>query len=386
MRVGVLFIGLRGATASTVVGTVAQATERDRARFLLSEEIAQAGVPLAGCEDLAFGGWDTFRESWAQTFERHGVLHGEQRAAAVRAAERAIELPALALAEDHPAMTGEAGAGVAGREALVRLREDIRGFRRQVEADLLVVVNLGGPARLPPASRWPRDAASFVEALERGVFRSSAPYYFAAAILEGAAVVDYTASETLEIPGLVALAEENRVPLAGRDGSTGQTLQKSVLAAMFRARRLDVEGWYSTNILGNHDGLVLQDERFVDVKRRDKTDLLDVILGYEVKSHLVDIRYFAPHGDNKEAWDAVELRGWCGSRARVRIDWHGSDSMLAAPAIVDLVRLMAHARHSGARGLQTHLGVFFKHALGTEERRFLSLHRKLLEHYSIPLP
>jgi myo-inositol-1-phosphate synthase len=170
-----------------------------------------------------------------------------------------------------------------------------------------------------------------------------------------------------------------KTPLAGRDGSTGQTLMKSVLAETFHTRRLDVRGWYSTNILGNHDGLVLQDERFADTKKIDKTALLSEIVGYPVDDHIVDIRYYRPAGDEKEAWDAIDFEGWYGCRGSLRINWRCSDSLLAAPAIIDLVRFMAHALATGAVGIQGHLGVFFKYALGTRERRYLQLARALAE-------
>jgi myo-inositol-1-phosphate synthase len=219
-----------------------------------------------------------------------------------------------------------------------------------------------------------------MEALASNQFRTAAPYYFAAALLEGAAIADYTASATLEIPGLIALAQEQRCPVAGRDGSTGQTLLKSVLAETFATRRLRVRGWYSTNILGNHDGLVLQDERYADVKRYDKTALLEQILGYPIASHLVDVRHYLPAGDEKEAWDAIDFEAWYGGRGQLRLDWRCSDSLLATPPILDLIRFLAHAKRTGVSGLLPAMGVFFKPPLGTSERRYLHLFRALSEY------
>lgn len=375
-RIGALIVGLRGATASTIVATACPSDQEERKRFLITERLRASGMPLAALEDVVFGGWDVRRESWLETLARHEVIPAHRRAAiAARLEDQLSEWPGIALADDHASVTGETAAFLG--DALARLREDIRRFRVQEKVEHVVVLSLGAPAKLPPRSEWPNDAASMIAALESGAIRSAMPYYFAAAMLEGAAVVDYTASETLEMPGMVALAARERVPFAGRDGSTGQTLLKSVLAETFATRRLRVRGWYSTNILGNHDGLVLQDARYAEVKRHDKTALLEKILGYSVESHLVDIRYYLPAGDEKEAWDAIDFETWGGGRGQLRINWRASDSLLATPPILDLILLSAHARATGRTGVQTHLGMFFKNPLGTDERRYLHLAREL---------
>jgi myo-inositol-1-phosphate synthase len=367
MTVGVLLVGLRGATASTLVAT---AGAGGGARFLLSEAPWAAGLGLPRLDELRFGGWDTRRETWPETLRRHGVLEP-------RDLDDVWEAPAALLARDHAAATGEAQPDTSGATMLERLRADVSRFRADSGASQLVLVYLATPALLPPRPEWPRDADQLHAMLLAGGFASAAPYYLAAAMLEGAAVIDYTASPTLDMPGMIDLAARCRVPVAGRDGSTGQTLLKSVLAQTFATRRLTVAGWYSTNILGNHDGLVLQDERYVEVKRRDKTDLLEPILGYQVASHLVDIRHHLPAGDVKEAWDAIDFEGWHGCRGQLRIDWRCSDSLLAAPALIDLIRFSTHALRTGQRGIQQHLGMFFKHPLGTDERRYLELAARL---------
>jgi myo-inositol-1-phosphate synthase len=381
MKIGALIIGLRGATASTVVATTLAHRPEDAERFLVSETLRNSGLPLARLEDLVFGGWDTLREPWAATLARHGVLDPHRRTELAALIERSVsDWPGVALEDDHAAVTGE--APVSHRNILGRLRENIRTFRAEQNVEQVVVISLAAPAKLPPLETQPKTAEELLTALEREEVRSALPYYFAAAMLEGAAVVDYTASATLEMPSLLELAAREKVPYAGRDGSTGQTLLKSVLAETFQTRRLRVRGWYSTNILGNHDGLVLQDERYCDVKKHDKTALLEEILGYSVESHLVDIRYYLPAGDDKEAWDAVDFTTWFGGRGQLRINWRSSDSLLATPPILDLIRFMAHARATGATGVQTHLGAYFKHPLGTRERRYLHLARALAAHYA----
>jgi myo-inositol-1-phosphate synthase len=378
-KVGALIIGGRGATASTLIATALAPREGDEAKFLISEQPFAKSLELVGLSDLVWGGWDLTGESWAETLMRHGVLPPKPETIARLAAVR--EWAGVVLEQDHAAVTDEAQATKADGTAIVeRLRSQIRGFVRETGVEQVVMLNLGAPAKLPPSEVWPADERAFMGAIAAGLFRTAAPYYFAAAALEGVAIADYTASATLEIPGLLALAEGHGAPLAGRDGSTGQTLLKSVLADTFATRRLRVRGWYSTNILGNHDGLVLQDERYVDVKRYDKTALLEQILGYQIQSHLVDIRYYLPAGDEKEAWDAIDFEAWHGGRGQLRINWRCSDSLLATPPLLDLIRFLAHAKRRGHAGLQAALGVFFKHPLGTDERRYLHLARALEEY------
>lgn len=377
MKLAVMIVGVRGATASTLIATSMAPREGDVTRYLASEAARAAGLEVPAVEEIAWGGWDVRDETWAETVRRHGVLGDD----AIARLERVHVYDAVAFERDHAVVASETSATTAHGAAIVaRLRDDIRAFRAATGADRIVLVHLGTPAILPERSTWPETADAFLEAIERTAFASAPPYYTAAAIEEGVGVVDYTASPTLEIPGLVALARVRGVPLAGRDGSTGQTLLKSVLAEMFKTRRLRVRGWYSTNILGNHDGLVLQDDRFADTKRIDKTALLEQILEEPVESHIVDIRHYGPAGDVKEAWDAVDFEGWGGLQGSLRINWRACDSLLATPALIDLVRFTALAAAQGRSGLQTQLSAFFKYPLGTDERRYLHLARWLDTH------
>jgi myo-inositol-1-phosphate synthase len=172
------------------------------------------------------------------------------------------------------------------------------------------------------------------------------------------------------------------VPVAGKDGKTGQTMMKTVLAPAFRSRALTVEGWYSTNILGNRDGLALDDPDSLESKLQTKGSVLDSILGYAVEDHVVRIDYYRPRGDQKEAWDAIDLVGFLGQRMQVKVDFLCRDSILAAPLAIELARLTDLAQQRGQGGVQTHLGWFFKapmtpdgstpeHALHRQERVLL---------------
>src|SRR4029079_2271797 len=163
-----------------------------------------------------------------------------------------------------------------------------------------------------------------------------------------------------DVPALIEFADKNRVPLAGKDGKTGQTFIKSVLAAALKSRALKVEGWYSTNILGNRDGLALSNEDSLASKVKTKSSLLEDILGYEVEDHLVDIRYYRPRGDNKEAWDNIDISGFLGQPMQIKVNFLCKDSILAAPLAIEIARCLDLAKRRGGPGVQEQLSVFFK--------------------------
>jgi myo-inositol-1-phosphate synthase len=373
-----MIVGVRGATASTLIATAMRPRAGDAEKFLMSEEARRRGVSMIALDEIVWGGWDVIDERWEETLHRHGVLAPDPDL--VARLESVTAYPPIVFEVDHAAVVERVRPETGTAHVLARVRDQIRDFRRRHGVEQVVLLHLGAPAILPEPERWPADPDDLLLSMSRGELASAPVFYTVAAILEGCAIIDYTASATLEVEAIRELATGAGVPLAGRDGSTGQTLLKSVLAETFATRRLRVRGWYSTNILGNHDGFVLSDDRYAGVKRHDKTALLEPILGYEVESHLVDIRFYRPAGDEKEAWDAVDFETWHGGRGQLRIDWRASDSLLAAPALLDLVRFVVHAWRRGESGLLVHLGVFFKHALGTDERRYLRLARALWEH------
>ena len=171
------------------------------------------------------------------------------------------------------------------------------------------------------------------------------------------------------VPALNALAEANGVPVAGADGKTGQTLLKTVLAPAFAIRGLYVDGWYSTNILGNNDGKILDDPASNKTKVVSKQGVLDDILGYRVENHQVHIHYYKPRGDAKEAWDNIDIKGFLGEPMQIKVNFLCKDSILAAPLVLDLVRLLDHAKRMGERGIQRQLSVFFKSPYHTEGER-----------------
>jgi len=186
--------------------------------------------------------------------------------------------------------------------------------------------------------------------------------YFYVCAKDGIPFTNFTPSicAAAFVPALDKLAEENGCPYGGMDGKTGQTLLKTTLAPMFRVRDLKVEGWYSTNFLGNSDGLVLDDPGSNKTKVVSKASVLDSIVGYKVENHQVHIHYYKPRGDQKEAWDNIDIEGFLGEQMQMKINFLCKDSILAAPLVIDMVRLADAAKRKGESGIQRQLSLFFK--------------------------
>jgi len=390
-RVGMAVVGLGGAVATTAVAGLE----------MLRAGGDTAGLPLAGLEvdgrpveeatgmveysDLVVGGWDLDGSDLRKAAEQHGVLDHHQLAQAGPYLSSVIPWAAAGDADFCRNVTGGNVVLAETRRAQVdAVRADLVRFREEQQLDGLVLVNLASTERWPDPTA---PALQSVEAFEAGLDaddRSITPsmVYAYAAIAEGVGYVNFTPSLAADVPALVELAEQREVPVAGKDGKTGQTMMKTVLAPAFRSRALTVEGWYSTNILGNRDGLALDDPDSLESKLQTKGSVLDSILGYAVEDHVVRIDYYRPRGDQKEAWDAIDLVGFLGQRMQVKVDFLCRDSILAAPLAIELARLTDLAQQRGQGGVQTHLGWFFKapmtpdgstpeHALHRQERVLL---------------
>jgi myo-inositol-1-phosphate synthase len=200
--------------------------------------------------------------------------------------------------------------------------------------------------------------------------------YAYAAIAEGVPYGNFTPSLAADTPALIEFAEKQHVPIAGKDGKTGQTFIKSVLAPAFKARALKVDGWYSTNILGNRDGLALSDEDSLASKIKTKSSLLEDILGYDVEDHIVDIRYYRPRGDNKEAWDNIDVSGFLGQQMQLKVNFLCKDSILAAPLAIEIARCLELAQRRGHGGIQEQLSVFFKLPMSKSKAPEQAFHRQ----------
>jgi myo-inositol-1-phosphate synthase len=248
------------------------------------------------------------------------------------------------------------------RAAVEQIRGDLDRFQQEQQLDRMVVVNLASTERVPDA-----DAVSLasVEAFERGLDAddpaiSPAMLYAYAAIEHDTPYANFTPSVAADVAPLSELARRRNVPIAGKDGKTGQTMMKTVIAPALRQRALHVDGWFSTNILGNSDGLALNDPKSLQSKLNTKTDLLGSLMGYPVEDHVVMIHYYRPRGDDKEAWDNIDITGFLGQRMQLKINFLCKDSVLAAPLVIEIARVLDLARQRGDGGVQEQLGIFFK--------------------------
>jgi myo-inositol-1-phosphate synthase len=249
-----------------------------------------------------------------------------------------------------------------------RLKQDILAFKQRYPHANSVLINL-----LPAAPR--RNFNQFVDLSQ--LYSELAPEdlpdlpYIIAAILAGVPIVNFTPNE-IEIPIVVKEAVKQGVPMSGRDGKTGQTYLKVVLASALKARNLIVDGWYSLNILGNQDGKNLMDPHRAAGKLSNKTDILDDIMEYQVgerygvSSHKVQIDYYPPRGDAKEAWDVIDFLGVFGLPMSLRLNLQGRDSVLAAPLVLDLARWMIVLQRAGRSGPVPELAFYYKQPVGHE--------------------
>lgn len=361
-RVGVLVVGMGGAVATTAAAGI---------EMLRAGSNDMAGLPLAGVgasgiaayRNLHFAGWDLNSENLEGAVREHRVLDRDQAELVGPALSRMTPWPAVGSVDFCRNVDGgNKIAATSHRHAVDIIRENIRTYRQTSGIDNLVMINLASVERWPDKNS---NALRTIEGFEQGLDSSDpvispAMIYAYAAIAEGVPYGNFTPSLAADIPALTAMAERENVPVAGKDGKTGQTFIKTVLAPAFRARSLYVEGWFSTNILGNRDGLALKNKDSLESKLNTKGSVLDDILGYPVEDHLVDIRYYKPRGDNKEAWDNIDLVGFLGQKMQMKVNFLCRDSILAAPLVIEIARVLDLARQRGKGGIQEQLGVFFK--------------------------
>jgi len=371
--VGVCIVGSNGAVATTVIAGVAlmkkglvpregMITEGDGLNKVVSDM-----VPL---EDLVFGGWDLRADNAYEAAISHGVVprplldQVKDELTAIR------PWPTVASSKFLHSMGGKNLVATANfREELKVLGDQIEAFKREHNLTRLVMVNLSSTEKFCEIDDVHRTVEAFEAGLDASDSRiSPAMKFLYLACKLGMSHCNFTPSRSM-VPALRKLSEQSGVPIAGEDGKTGQTLLKTVLAPAFAIRELRVEGWFSTNILGNNDGLVLNDPASNKTKVLSKQSVLDDILGYEVEDHQVHIHYYRPRGDAKEAWDNIDLVGFLGERMQLKLDFLCKDSILAAPLVLDLVRLLDLAHRRGDRGIQKQLSLFFKSPYHVESER-----------------
>lgn len=360
-RLGVWLIGARGAVATTtIVGATALRLAQTRAVGLVTETPPLSAAPLAALDSLVFGGHDIADVPLVKA--AHALCRdvGPLNLQLVRALDD--ELAAVdAHLRPAPDLAGRAPAH------FVRdVQQDLAAFREATGARRVVMVNVATTEPLPPAELAGLDLAGLARALEsRDARLPVSALYAYAALAAGVPYVNFTPSVGASLPALEELARARGVPHAGRDGKTGETLLKSALAPMFRMRHLEVKSWVGFNVLGNADGLALSDPTTAASKTESKSRVVPAILGYEPFT-LVRIDYVPTLGDWKTAWDLIQFEGFLGTPMTLQLTWQGSDSALAAPLVLDLVRFVDLAAARGERGGLAHLGFFFKSPVACE--------------------
>ncbi len=326
-------------------------------------------VSLAGLDDLVFGGWDIFPDNAYEAALRAGVLERELLHE-LRDELRAIE-PMKAVFQQQwvKKLNGDhIKRGESKMDLAEQLMDDIRRFRSDNGCDRLVAVWCGSTEVYREATEVHASLAAFEDGLRSSHDDISPSQIYAYACIKlGVPYANGAPNMSADIPALLELARKTETPVAGKDFKTGQTWMKTVLAPGLKARLLGLEGWYSTNILGNRDGEVLDDPESFKSKEVTKLGVLDHILQpekypdlYEGFSHVVRINYYPPRGDNKEGWDNIDIRGWLGYPMQIKVNFLCRDSILAAPIVLDLALFMDFASRAKMHGIQEWLSFYWK--------------------------
>jgi len=326
-------------------------------------------VPLAAMEDLVFGGWDIFPDNAYEAALKAGVLPNEQIEAVKDFLIGIKPMPAVFDQKWVKKIDGpNKKKGASWMELAEQLRADLRAFKQEHGCDRLVMVWCASTeVFLKPGPA--HDSIASLEQAMRQNDPTIAPsmVYAYAAIMEGVPFANGAPNLTVDIPALVELARREGVPIGGKDFKTGQTLMKTILAPGFKSRMLGVSGWFSTNILGNRDGEVLDDPDSFKTKEESKLSVLDTVLQpqlypelYGDLYHKVRINYYPPRADNKESWDNIDIFGWLGLPMQIKVNFLCRDSILAAPIVLDLALFMDMAKRAGLKGIQEWLSFYFK--------------------------
>ena len=383
-KLGVLCVGL-GAVASTFIAGV-ELTRRGLAKPTGS--LTQMGtirlgkrtegraplikefVPLARLEDLVFGAWDPVPDDAFESCLHCGVLDKHEHVLPIKDFLSSIK-PMPAAFDQHYVKKLEGSnvkQGKNKKDLAEQLRKDIRDFKAKHGCDRLVIVWCASTEIFITPGPAHQTLAAFEKAMETND-PSIAPsmLYAYAAIMEGVPFANGAPNLTCDIPAIEQLAKDKGVAIGGKDFKTGQTMLKTVLSPMFKARMLGVSGWYSTNILGNRDGEVLDDPESFKTKEESKLGVLEHILQpqlypelYGEIYHKVRINYYPPRGDNKEGWDNIDIFGWCGYPMQIKVDFLCRDSILAAPLVLDLAIFFDLAQRAKLSGIQEWLSFYFK--------------------------
>jgi myo-inositol-1-phosphate synthase len=325
-------------------------------------------VPLADLDDLVFGGWDIFRDDCYTAAKKAGVLDVNLLEKLKSSLKKIKPLKGVFHRDYVKNLEGNHIKWGNRWKMAEKLIEDIRKFKKENNCQRLVMIWCASTEVYMKPHKVHNSLKNFENALKKdSKFISPSMIYAYAAIKEGIPFANGSPSLTCDIPALVELAKITKTPIAGKDFKTGQTLLKTIIAPGLKARMLGLRGWFSTNILGNRDGKVLDDPGSFKTKEKSKLSVLEHILQphlypelYGKIHHQVRINYYPPSGDNKEAWDNLDIFGWLGYPMQIKINFLCRDSILAAPLVLDLVLFLDLAKRAGLYGIQEWLSFYFK--------------------------
>ena len=382
-KLGVLLVGLGAVSTTTIAGVCAirkglappigsltqMGTIRLGKRTESRTPRIKDFVPLASLDDIVFGGWDIFEADCYAAARTAGVLEASQLDQVRSELEAVKPMPAVFDRRYVKRLDGpNVKKGKNKRDLAEQLVADIRGFKEKHGCDRLVMVWCGSTEVYMKQTAVHETVASFEKGLEQSddAIPSSMVYAYAA-LREGIPFANAAPNLTADVPAMLELAARTKAPVAGNDMKTGQTLVKTIIAPGLKARLLGVKGWYSTNILGNRDGEVLDDPDSFKTKEESKKSALDYIFQpqlypelYKDLCHVVRINYYPPRGDNKEGWDNIDLVGWLGYPMQLKINFLCRDSILAAPIVLDVALFLDLAKRAGMAGIQEWLSFYFK--------------------------
>jgi myo-inositol-1-phosphate synthase len=391
-KIGVLIPGLSGAVSTTFItgtfsirknltmpfgsltqmGTI-RLGKRNENRFPKIKDF----VPLADLNDLVFGGWDIKNENCYQSALLHRVLEEKD----INPVKNELEkIKPMRAAFDSAYVKRLNGSfikkGKNKFDLMEQLREDIRDFKSANKVDTIIVVWCGSTEIFIEQEAVHSSIKNFIKGMKQNHPAVSPSMLYAfAAVSEGAAFINGAPNLTIDIPAIEELAVKNKAAVAGKDFKTGQTLIKTVIAPMLKARMLGLNGWFSSNILGNRDGEVLDDPESFKTKEESKLSVLDGILQpqlypelYSNFYHKVSINYYPPSGDNKEGWDNIDIFGWLGYKMQLKINFLCRDSILAAPLVLDLILFTDLAQRKGIYGVQDWLSFYFKSPMSSSNK------------------
>jgi myo-inositol-1-phosphate synthase len=382
-KLGILTPGLGAVSSTLMVGTkavirglgepVGSLTQMGRIRLGKRTEnrnpLIKEFASLTPLENIEFGAWDIFEDNCYQVAKKNHVIFGDL---VDQLREDIEDIKPMKAVFDPAYVSKLAGTyvkqGKTKMDLAKMLMDDIAQFKDKKKVERMVMVWCGSTE----AYLKPSEVHQDIERFEKGLLNndpSIAPsmIYAYAAIMSGVPYANGAPNLTVDTPAIQQLAKEKKVAISGRDFKTGQTFMKTILAPGFKARMLGINGWFSTNILGNRDGEVLEAPENFKTKEESKLSVLEHILQpelypslYSKMHHQVRINYYPPRGDNKEGWDNIDIFGWLGYKMQIKVDFLCKDSILAAPLVLDLALFSDYAQRAGFSGIQEWLSFYYK--------------------------